>query len=168
MALVLLIWKQISVAAWTGSDIFFLALLMPALKSLQGEMKVNAHNKIFSQGRIYFRFWGISTIVVLVILTLPILPSVSATVVGFNTASTIADFVLLVLAYVVVGEGFIIRVMGRYTSISDILDGSEKSSDVPHLIVMESSLIEAFLLQLVLLILDIALVVYTTLHPLAF
>ncbi len=153
------IWKHISVAAWTGSDILFIVLVLPSLRNLQGESRAGAHQRLFSLGKNYFRFIGISTVVAAILLMVPSLRVDPTST--YTTDALLFGFFLLIAAYPVVGEGFVLRFLSRYSSIAGSLDGKERGGDIPHLSILEGYVTEAIFLQLVILIVYIGVIVYT-------
>ncbi len=159
----LLFWKQISIGAWVGSDIFFLALLIPSMRMLQGEFKVNAYNRVFTLGKSYFRFWGLSTVLSILVLMFPWLFTQTGSILVMPSIVNLLSFLLFFLAYVV-GEIYIFPYMSRYSSISGALDNKEKGNGIPHLMIMEEHLSEALLLQVILLFWDIMFVFYISLN----
>ncbi len=152
--------QSISAVAWTGSLIFFLAVLVPVIRHMEGEMRASASAMIFRSGRVYLRTWGVLTVALAIAVELFPIASPMAVLKRFDPLSIFLIDAITFAAYLIIGEGFLIRSMGMYASIFKSLDTKLKPQGIAHLVVLERKITSSVALQMSFLVLALVLSAY--------
>lgn len=148
LSLAVAILKSISLAAWAGAIIFLLIVLVPVVRQFQGETRVTANASIYRKSRLYIRGWGILAIIMGIAEFFFPFTSPLAILERFSPLNVFTIQLLIIVAYVVVGEGMLLPTMGMYSSIYTSLEQKIKNQSIAHFVVLEKNVVNLLVLQL--------------------
>lgn len=160
VGVVLSIVHSVSAIAWTGSIVFFLIVIIPVISQFSGDTRVSANTKLYRLSRSYLRTWGLLTVFLGIIINVLPIGTPQAILHRFDPLNVMFVEVLTILAYFVIGEGYIFRSMGMYSALSGTLDEKARNRPVAHLTVLEKKVSNMLTVQLILLVIVVAASIY--------
>lgn len=131
-----------SVSVWSGS-LFLIVYIMG-----QGKMSgyLGLSSILMKKGRVFLRVVGIMTVMISFALVFWEYETGKFTISIFSLE---LDFFILLLAYAIIGEGYIIPSMKRLYHVSDFTSKNSGDPSTPHLLVMTGKIRALCLYQVI-------------------
>lgn len=143
---------SISEDAWIGSLFFYLLVMIPVFRQFEGEERITANEKLYHLETIYFRIWPIAAVVSSIALYIFPLSTITVILGRYSPLNIFIIETLILVAYIIAGEGFHIRFMRMYRTIYHTLEQKSRNSKIAHFVVLERKITTAMIIQLILLI----------------